>query len=211
MTKKIVCFSDIHGQQSKKLTQWFMDHPADILLFAGDIQKNNFDDGKEFIEWLSLLPYKNKVIIFGNHDSCYEYTEEYAKKYEEITILNNSSITIDGINIYGSPHSLTFGHWWFQKTEQELEELYKQIPDDTNIIMTHSPVFGILDKTIDGRLTGSVSLLKRIQKLSELKYHIGAHIHEAAGIININNVTYINASLLDEKYRLVNDPVVIEY
>jgi Icc-related predicted phosphoesterase len=208
---KIVCFSDIHGQQSKKLTQWFMDHPADILLFAGDIQKNNFDDGKEFIEWLNMLPYKNKVIIFGNHDGNYEYTEEYAKEYEEITILNNSSITIDGINIYGSPHSLTFGNWWFQKTEQELEELYKQIPNNTNIIMTHSPVFGILDKTIRGDLIGSMSLLKRIQELSKLKYHISGHSHESAGIMKINNVTFINASLLDEKYRLVNMPVVIEY
>jgi Icc-related predicted phosphoesterase len=207
----IVSFSDIHGQYSKKLTQWFIDHPADILLFAGDIQKNNFDDGKEFVEWLNMLPYKNKVIIFGNHDSNYEYIEEYAKEYEEITILNNSSITIDGINIYGSPHSLTFGNWWFQKTEQELEELYKQIPNNTNIIMTHSPVFGILDKTIDGRLTGSMSLLKRIQELPKLKYHVGAHIHEAKGIVKIDNVTYINASLLDEKYRLVNDPVLFEY
>jgi len=188
-----------------------MDHPADILLFAGDIQKNNFDDGKEFIEWLNMLPYKNKVIIFGNHDGNYEYIEEYAKEYEEITILNNSSITIDGINIYGSPHSLIFGHWWFQKTEQELEELYKQIPDDTNIIMTHSPVFGILDKTIRGDLIGSTSLLNRIQELSKLKYSIFGHNHEAFGTIKIDNVTYINASLLDEKYRLVNDPVIIEY
>jgi Icc-related predicted phosphoesterase len=211
MTKKIVCFSDIHGQQSKKLTQWFMDNPADILLFAGDIQKNNFDDGKEFIEWLNMLPYKNKVIIFGNHDSNYEYIEEYAREYEEITILNNSSITIDGINIYGSPHSLTFGNWWFQKTEKELKELYRQIPSNTNILITHAPPFGILDKTVRGDLIGSMSLLNKIEELLNLKYNIFGHNHELFGIVKINNVTYINASLLDEKYRLVNMPVIIDY
>ena len=63
---KIIVFSDLHGQISNKLTQWFFNHPGDILAFAGDIQKNHFDYGEGFLYWLNELPYTHKIITFGN-------------------------------------------------------------------------------------------------------------------------------------------------
>ena len=208
---KIVAFSDIHGQISNKLTQWFFNHPGDILIFAGDIQKNHFDRGEDFLFWIYNLPYTHKVITFGNHDGNFQDITDTAKKYEDIYILNHDSIIIDGIKIFGSPYSLPFLNWWFMKTEPELEKVYAQIPDDTNILVTHGGAFGILDETINGITTGSLSLANRITELKKLKYHISGHIHEAAGKLKVGRVTHINASILDERYRLVNDPVVINY
>jgi len=208
---KIVAFSDLHGQHSRKLTKWFMEHPADILLFAGDLQLNNFDDGSFFLQWLNTLPYRHKICIFGNHDGNYNYTIEKSKKYNNIIFLNNESITIEGIKIWGSPYSVQFGNWWFMESEEKLAKIYDDIPDDTNILMTHTPAFGILDRTIEGINVGSMQLCNRIAKLHNLKYHISAHIHEAAGTKNFNGITYINPSILDEKYRLINDPIIFEY
>jgi predicted phosphodiesterase len=83
---KIVCFSDSHGQfNSKKLIKWFLDNPGDLLLFAGDMQLNNFDDGSEFLAILNVLPYKNKVITFGNHDCNFDVITKKAKDYPDFT------------------------------------------------------------------------------------------------------------------------------
>jgi Icc-related predicted phosphoesterase len=204
-----VAFSDLHGQYSKKLTRWFNEHPADILLFAGDLQLNGYDDGSFFLQWLNSLPYKHRVMIFGNHDGNYDYTMEEAKKYTSIHILNNESIIVDGIKIWGSPYSVQFGEWWFMKPDNELYDIYKNIPDDTDIVMTHTPAFGVLDKTIDGINAGSIQLRFRIDELNNLKYHVAAHIHEGYGMEK-GTATFINCSILDEKYRLVNDPVMFE-
>lgn len=208
---KIVAFSDLHGQISKKLNQWFIDHPADMLIFAGDIQYNHFDYGEDFLGWIDQLPYTHKIIVFGNHDGNWETIAGIAKTYDNIHILNHEFICIDGINIFGSPYSVEFGNWWFMKTEEELEKLYSQIPDNTNILVTHTPAFGILDKTYDGRNAGSVALLEKIKKLRKLKYHIGAHIHEGRGMKKFAHRTHYNVSVLDEKYRQVYMPYIFEY
>ncbi|MFA5314102.1 MAG: metallophosphoesterase [Methanomassiliicoccales archaeon] len=207
---KFVAFSDLHGQYSNKLTKWFMKHPADVLLFAGDLQLNNFDDGTQFLEWLNTLPYKHKVCIFGNHDGNYDYTLQQLSKYDNITFLNNESITIEGIKIWGSPYSVQFLDWWFMKPDNELWEIYNNIPLDVDILMTHTPPFGILDKTIDGYNAGSLQLRNRIPNLHGLKYNICGHIHENFGIESTDGVTFINASILDYKYRLVNGPIEFE-
>lgn len=211
---KIVAFSDLHGQQSKKLTQWFDDNPADLLIFAGDLQKNQTSDfGYVFMDWFHKLKYPKKIFVFGNHDGHFEYTIDYCKtkQYNEITFLFDESTVYKGIKIFGSPHSVEFGSWWFMMKDSELDEVWCKIPEDTNILITHAGPYGILDKTFDGDITGSKTLLKRVSELKNVKYHIFGHIHEANGIQTIGNKTFMNVSLLDERYRLVNNPVIIDY
>jgi Icc-related predicted phosphoesterase len=210
---KIVAFSDIHGQHNRKLKRWFYYNPGDLLLFAGDLQLNNQDYGINFIDWIHELNYTNKVLIFGNHDGNYMYTLDYSKKFKDITFLNNSSISIDGINIFGSPYSVVIPDhsWWFSESDEILGKIWEFIPNNTNILVTHCPPFGILDETVDGSTVGSMTLLKRIYELKELKYHIFGHIQEAYGIKKIEEKTFINASILNEKYNLTNLPIVIDY
>jgi len=210
---KIVVFSDIHGQMSNKLTQWFDKNPADLLLFAGDLQTNNIDSGIAFLDWLHRLPYINKVMVFGNHDGNYEQTIDHLinKKYNDITILTDAYITIQGIKIFGSPQSLKFGRWWFMKEDRELAEIWKKIPDDTDILLTHGPPYGVLDETFDHIRTGSASLLDKIFKLENLRYHVFGHIHEAYGIKVIGRKTFINTSILDEYYQFAHFPIIIDY
>lgn len=209
---KIVAFSDLHGQYSKALDKWFNENPGDILFFAGDLQLNHSDDGKKFIEWLSKLPYKDKVVIFGNHDGNYEYTLEYASDYSDIHILNNESVEVQGIKIFGSPNSVKFLDWWFMKSEAELAEIYSKIPEDTDILVTHCPPFSILDCTDNGDYAGSLALFDRIQQLKNLKYHLLGHIHENSGKwFKKGNTTFYNCSVLDENYKFKNFPIMFEY
>lgn len=210
---KIVAFSDIHGQQSKKLTQWFESNPADLLIFAGDLQLNNQDLGIDFAKWLHNLPYTHKILIFGNHDGNSIDTAGFIinNKFDDIKVLNNKATVIDGIKIFGSPYSTRFGNWWFMKEDEELSKIWKTIPNDTNILVTHGPPWGILDDTCDGFLTGSKTLIKRVRELKKLKYHIFGHIQEAYGIKAIGEITFLNVSLLNEKYQFTNNPIIIDY
>jgi Icc-related predicted phosphoesterase len=209
---KIVSFSDIHGQHSRKLKRWFTYNPGDLLLFAGDLQLNQHDFGESFIDWVHDLPYTNKVLIFGNHDGNYMYTLRYTEKYPEIKFLMNSSITIDGINIFGSPYSVVIPNhsWWFSEPDEVLEKIWRGIPEKTNILLTHCPPIGIMDTTVDGTNAGSKTLLDSIAQLS-IKYHIFGHIQESYGIKEKDGTTFINASLLNEAYHIKNLPVIFDY
>ncbi len=208
---KIIAFSDIHGQMSRKLDKWFKNNPADILLFAGDMQGSDLmDDIRNFMAWIHSLPYPEKLLTFGNHDSQFEIALAEEEKYKDITILNEDGAIINGIKIYGSPYSVEFGNWWFMLPDSELEEIYRHIPEDINILITHSPAYGILDTNIFGEHCGSKSLAARIPQFKKLKYHVHGHIHEGYGQVKINNVTHINCSVLNELYQMTNNPTIIE-
>ena len=209
---KIVCFSDSHGQhRSKNLNKWFHDNPTDILIFSGDYQLNSEDHGEDFIEWISNLPYKHKIITAGNHDNNFATIKDKCKEYNNMHFLIHNSINIDGINFFISAYSRTFGHWVFMEDEDTLEYLYEKIPNDTEILVTHTPPYNKLDLTFGGVWAGSTSLEKRIKELPNLKYNIFGHIHESFGNVSEHGIQYINCSVLDEIYRLKNNPVIVEF
>ena len=52
-------------------------------------------------------------------------------------------------------------------------------------------------------------LAKAIERVQS-KYHIFGHIHDSYGQRKIGKTTYINASICNEAYEPVNEPIVIE-
>lgn len=209
--KKIICFSDTHGKHHK-MTDWFLKNPADILIFAGDYQFNDMDFGIDFISWFASLPYKQKVMTFGNHDGNFDIvTNEVFSHYKEITVLNHKYSEVLGIKFFGTPYSLHFSTWSFMEDEERLAELYAQIPDDIEILVTHSPASGILDETTRKNRAGSVSLLDRIKQLKNLKLVVCGHIHEARGMKVVDGVTYVNCATVDRQYAQLHDPIIVEF
>lgn len=100
-------------------------------------------------------------------------------------------------------------------TDEELARQWAKIPDDTEILITHSPPYGILDM-VDDRYNcgnyhvGSKSLLDRIDQLKNLKLVIFGHIHGGYGQIERNGVIFVNASIQTEYFEPVNKPIRIE-
>lgn len=212
MKKIITFFSDIHGKNLPELSAWFIDHPGDILVFTGDMQLNQYDNGFYTLEWIHSLPYKYKVMTLGNHDWNYEGISEYVSHLKDIRLLMNSSTTIEGINFFGSPYSPIFGNWYFMETEENLEKMYAKIPENTNILLTHTPPYGIMDvSTYFNESAGSKSLRERVFNLKNLKYHAFGHIHEGRGICVKEGITFVNSSVLNEKYQLASPPKSFVY
>jgi Icc-related predicted phosphoesterase len=77
-------------------------------------------------------------------------------------------------------------------------------------LVKHGPPLGILDRTTDQLNVGCENLLKKVKKIKP-KYHLFGHIHEGYGILNTDKTTFINGSLLNEHYQLVNQPVFIDF
>jgi Icc-related predicted phosphoesterase len=205
---------------------------GDILCFSGDLMTHGYNEGEliHFLKWFSKQPFKCKIFIAGNHD---RYLENYpsiandiisAYKSKGVVYLNNSSFEYEGIKFYGTPYQPYFCGWAFNVPDcEKLMNTYQQIPDDTDILLTHCPPFGILDQSHQPNYSnptgennlGSKELRKVLDEKCERncqpKVVAFGHIHGDGGKkVEINNTTYINASLCDENYDPKNEIITIE-
>lgn len=85
---------------------------------------------------------------------------------------------------------------------------YEKIPDDTDILVTHSPAYGILDFD-DGINYGSEEILTKLSDL-HLKAHLFGHIHAQHGILEQHGVIYSNGAIMNTDYTKLNTLNVIE-
>ncbi len=208
---KLVCISDTHGDHANVQLP-----DGDVLVHAGDITAHGIEqDLEEFLQWFSEMPHKHKMFIAGNHDRFLERSAHAARQYAEdygVTWLNDSGITIDGVNFWGSPITLRFHDWSFMRDPgDDIARHWSLIPKNTDVLITHGPPFGILDhvKRLDGseEQTGCPQLLETVL-VTQPKVHIFGHIHEEYGVIKREGVEFLNVSTMNQSYRISNDPVV---
>jgi predicted phosphohydrolase len=188
---RIVCVSDTHANHHKTLVP-----DGDVLLHAGDLTRHgDLADVDEFNRWLGTLPHPHKVVIAGNHDFCFQ--EQAARARARITnalYLEDEAVRVAGLKVYGSPWQPWFGGWAFNLPRgPDLAAVWAKIPDDTDILVTHGPPEGILDKTKRGELAGCRDLLARVKEVRP-RLHVFGHIHEAAGRLDVDGTTFVNAS-----------------
>ena len=210
---KIAAFSDCHWlyKDIKKFPK------ADILIFAGDWCGSGMymQETAEFISWFKELPYRNKIVVPGNHDRFCEWNKDICKDlFKQINshLLIDEQINIEGLSIYGSPWCPEFNNWAFMREEGGLDFIFSMIPKNLDILVTHTPPQGICDPTN----YGSKSLLKHIKKVKP-KYHIFGHNHEGYGVDNQINTKFYNVSVCsdadlehDYTYKLINPITIIE-
>jgi len=206
---RIVCLSDTHNFHNQITVP-----EGDVLIHAGDATNRGTQfEVEDFLRWFSVLPHKYKIFVAGNHDWLYETNERFARfltaKFN-IKYLQDSSIEIKGLKIYGSPWQPRFYDWAFNLMRgAEIAEKWKLIPKDTDILITHGPPHEILDLTPNGDPAGCEELRKTVEEVKP-KVHIFGHIHSGYGIIEKFGVKFINASNCDESYSPVNIPVVFD-
>lgn len=203
----IVCISDTHGQHhALNLPE------GDMILHGGDFTKRGTENQvRDFLNWFSRLPYKYKVFIAGNHDFLAEEEPDLFRFMipENCIYLEDTAITIEGLKIWGSPYTPWFYDWAFNRHRgAEIQPHWDKIPPDTDILITHGPPAGILDNTFRNEPVGCHDLMKVIQQVKP-RFHLFGHIHEGYGMVGKDGTTFINASVLNVQYQLVNAPVSI--
>lgn len=219
---KIVTLSDTHCRLRKVIVP-----EGDLLLHAGDLTfKGNVEEISQELRELGRIAKNFKygcVFIAGNHDWLGERNPSLMKQMaidEGLIYLDHSSTNINGLEIFGSAYTPFFCNWAFNVYRgKDIRQKWDQIPDSTNILITHGPPMGILDPVegfnprtgeIEIEHVGCMDLYNRTQELKDLKLHVFGHIHLGYGQINIKDVMYVNAAICTEQYKPVNPPITIE-
>ncbi|KAF8552652.1 Metallo-dependent phosphatase [Imleria badia] len=191
---RVVCISDTHDTQPPL--------PAgDILLHAGDLtQSGTLSELYDALAWLSVQPHPVKVFIAGNHDAALAEPETRAyirQAYPELTYLENDVVQVTvrrhTVRIYGSPYTPQYGTWAFQyprfrpsrlsgallpmvDAHHPSVALWSGIPPRIDVLLTHGPPLGHLD-----RGAGCAVLLSTLWRVRP-RLHVFGHIHAARGI-----------------------------
>ena len=101
----------------------------------------------DFLEWFSIQPAKYKIYIAGNHELSYQkdpgFKYQMIGQFPGVKYLESKGVTIDGVKFYGSPYTPMFYDWAFMLDRGEsIAQEWENIPDDTNVLITHGPGFG---------------------------------------------------------------------
>lgn len=195
---KILHLSDTHNCHHR-----LRDLPeADVVVHSGDFcMVGTEKEAIDFLNWFCDLPYKHKIFICGNHDDCL-YEANINGLPDNVHYLCNSGIEIDGVKFYGVP--MFMGDCITDRQSRN----YAKIPDDTDVLITHSPAYGILDFD-DGINYGSDEILKKLSD-HHLKAHIFGHIHAQHGVMMQSGVTFSNGTIMTADDTKLNDLNVIE-
>jgi len=206
---KIVATSDTHTHHEKLTIP-----ECDILIHAGDMSFRG--DSKElssFFEWFGdQTQARHRICIAGNHDSMFEYNLSMAQSLvpNNVHYLQDSQVNIDGLLIYGSPWVSLYGNWSFMlpRGGTKLKQKWANIPENTDVLITHGPPKAVLDKA-HGDTLGCAHLLHRVHQIKP-KVHIFGHIHEGYGQTIRNGTHFVNAAFCDINYEKFRNPITIK-
>jgi Icc-related predicted phosphoesterase len=188
----------------------------DMVIHSGDATNPRDPYASEqemlnFISWFGSLPIKHKVFVAGNHDLCIERNLVTKIDFMKngIVYLENDYTEVEGIKIWGSPFTPTFGQGWaFNKKRSALHDIWKEIPDDVDIVVVHGPPKGILDLAYHQlnciEFCGDEALRKRMYLLNP-KLCLFGHIHNNEDIINAGTMKLSNHDTIYSNGSVVTD------
>jgi hypothetical protein len=199
-----------------------------VARFAPDQQARWFD--RTIRPWLQASPATHKILTWGNHDWCGELcgfsadapgvapTTTLQIVVDHITHVPSPTSNGQGpegaVSIWATPWSNEFMGWAFMKEPARLAKIYEAIPAGIDILVSHQPPYGHGGRTFDpdsGKVVqlGSRELLAAVERIRP-KLVICGHIHGGHGRYEHRGIPIYNVSVVDEQYRLVHEPTVIE-
>jgi len=196
---KIDAIADTHGSHEELRLEG-----GDILIVAGDFMTyGDLDEAVLFGAWLRRQPYTRKVVVAGNHDLAAQREPAALRQALDGAIyLCDESATVLGVRIYGSPWTPQFGEWAFMYRRGSGNIVWDQIPEDTELLVTHGPAYGTGLGMVPREDTGCWDLRQRIEALPKLQAHVCGHIHCSAGEYQLGNKWLYNVAVLDDNYAM---------
>ena len=206
----LTIIADTHGIHDEIILK-----PGTMLIHAGDITEYGTEEEfTDFLMWFSKQPFKYKIFIAGNHDLFLEECTATKRKRlipKDIIYLQNSGVEIEGLKIWGSPVSPYFlGMAFNVRSGNDIRKIWKKIPHDTDILITHGPPKGMLDDNF-----GCEELAHALTIINP-KIHCFGHVHGCNGRKKLNKTLFINAALvnrlqpMEQQYFIADKPVLLD-
>ena len=194
---KVLHLSDTHGKHHllKDLP------PADIIIHSGDgSEEGTESEIMDFLKWFYNLEYKHKIFVAGNHDVCLDGAN-IENLPANCYYLYHSGVKVDNIRFWGVPYFFSY------ELNANLEQKMRQIPSDTDILISHRPPYGILDFE-NNKHFGCYDLLKSVLEIRP-SFHLFGHVHAGYGMEKSLHTTFANASLIRDD-SIQNKPILLE-
>jgi hypothetical protein len=191
----------------------------DALVHAGDIGRDRAPLvwwEQVFVPWAQQLPCPF-FGTWGNHDFIGEpWVTQKPTIPAGVTITVDAAVDVCGVKTWFSPWAPRYGSWAWMQNDSKLAAIYAQIPDDVQLIVSHTPPQFAGDLCPNGHV-GSASLRNWLDGQRD-KIVVCGHIHEGVGKYylpthpltrDVKN-TVINVSVMDEWYDVQRGPYVLE-
>lgn len=185
-----------------------------------------------------LYIYRVKIVTGGNHDfDLDDRFENVTNKQQILAYMEQAGITylehepyqlpeaFGGFKLFVSPYApVHLGgafmprnlarKYGLQRMSSTiimtmLVAYWENIPQDTEILVTHTPPYGYHDRTSRGMHVGCKALLHKIEAIRP-RVCIFGHIHESHGWSQENGILMINACICDRRYRASQRPVIFD-
>lgn len=213
---RLVATSDFHGKLDPAVL------PAgDVLVLAGDLLADAPDDATDPVGWqaerlrdldalLADLPYRAVLMVAGNHDGVLQVRPELGRALRGARYLQDAACEVEGVRFWGSPWQPHLcKHPFFLPDGREAWALYRRIPVETDVVITHTPPWGILDSWDPGVGLGGRMLRARVAALRP-RVHVFGHMHPSYGTTHVGGTRFYNAAMCDGHGAPVNPPHVID-
>lgn len=227
---RVVHISDTHSRHWEYVP---IIPEGDILIHSGDFAHIATDEEyyaylKDFNAFLGALPHRYKVYVSGNHEErvAFHPIEETQAILTNTIYLQDSSVCIEGISIYGTPWS-NF-NCGFSCSRDHLPEIWRKIPSGIDILVTHLPPFNILDRAWEGPGRGPSGLCSHcnakhptsnhwgcnalsmeVRHRIRPRYHLFGHNHDEPGFLELDGIYFCNAAMDIYKKPIVFDISVL--
>ena len=204
---RIVAIADTHGQHEGVRVP-----DGDIFIHAGDFMETGVEvkEITAFNSWLGRLPHRWKLVVAGNHDLLLQGSDFGRVLLTNAVYLENRPFELYGVNFFGSPYTPRIENWAFmeQRRGERLRRIWNQIPNRTDVLITHGPPWGVLD-IFEGENCGCELLLERLAQ-HPVPIHIFGHIHPGHGQVHLDNTQFFNVAVLDAERNPTHTPTVID-
>ncbi len=205
---RVIITSDTHGQHEQLGVL-----EADLLLHCGDLcggMRRGEDELARLDAWFARQRVSQILVVGGNNDAAVQTRiREGRPVFRHALALQDQGVVFDGIRFYGSPWVPDLAGMAYHADDRTLRARWAEIPRDTDVLLTHTPPVGVLDRSSRGESLGC-PLLAQALATRAVALHAFGHIHASAGVQARGATTFVNASAVARGQPRLRAPIALE-
>ena len=205
---RVVFISDTHGKHRQ-----FGPLEGDVLVHCGDAcghaneARGDLDD---LDDWFETLSFRRILCIGGNHDYPIERRATARESVlRNATYLQDEAYAYRGLRFYGAPWTPGLMGFAFYADGAAIQQKWDQIPNNIDVLITHTPPAGILDENSGGYSVGCRRLTAVLPR-KQPQIHCFGHVHASAGLSHKGGTTFVNAASIRRNQAGLNLPISID-
>lgn len=209
MTVSITIISDTHLRHRELHLG-----SGDLLIHCGDMLTLATRDPAvigDIDSWFGRQKFDRILCVGGNHDYVLQDAlKERPQPFKNAHYLQDANYRFAELNIYGSPWVPGLPNQAFSRDAMGLADAWSRIPHMTDILITHTPPSGVLDRSSRGASYGCPILAAELNRIAP-QLHCFGHVHASAGQMKIGHTTFVNASSIESGTGQILTPITVRF